>query len=63
LLPWLEPRIRFRPRPIQPDLPRTEHFLQSPLGKVREMAMKPAIKPEIGLGRGDGAVGDGHGIP
>jgi hypothetical protein len=63
LLTGLEPRIRFHPRAIKPDLPGAQHFLQSALRQVREMPMKPAIKPDIGLSRGDGALRNGHGHP
>ncbi len=63
MLAGLEPRIGFDARPIQPNLPSAQHFLQRPLGQVRVVPMKPAIKPDIGLGRGDGAERDRHGIP
>jgi hypothetical protein len=63
LLAGLEPRIRFHPRAIDADLPGAEHFLQRALGQIRVVPMKPAIKPDIGFGRGDGAVRDRHGIP
>jgi hypothetical protein len=54
LLAGLEPRICFDARPIQADLPSAQHFLQRPLGQVREVPMEPAIKPNIGLCRGNG---------
>ena len=63
LLARLEPRIRFHPRPIKADLPCAQHFLQRPLGQVREVPMKPAIEPDIGLSRGDGTERNRHGIP
>jgi hypothetical protein len=33
------------------------------LGQVREVPMKPAIEPDIGLSRGDGTERNRHGIP